>query len=101
MLEAENISQLYKIDEFLEADDCFRKESRQTNMKGLRLDVVNVSYNILVNNHFKKLLTNVTFALVPGELCAMLGPSGKACYIFNTSNLFLFDITQALVRVLY
>jgi ABC-type glutathione transport system ATPase component len=43
---------------------------------GVRLDVINLSYSLKINNKLKALLKNISFRVYPGELCALMGSSG-------------------------
>ncbi len=53
-----------------------RKGELEADNAGVRLDVRNVSYSVMVKRKEKKLLRNVNVRLVPGEMCALMGPSG-------------------------
>jgi ABC-type glutathione transport system ATPase component len=55
--------------------DCFADEMKRANYKSVRIDVVNLSYNVEVNKIKKILLTNINFAIEPGTLCALIGES--------------------------
>ena len=43
---------------------------------GAKVDVVDLSYSILLNGKMKRLLKNVSFTIQSGDLCALMGPSG-------------------------
>jgi ABC-type multidrug transport system fused ATPase/permease subunit len=44
--------------------------------QGAAVDVVNVSYNVLLNKKPSVLLKNINISIKPGKLCALMGPSG-------------------------
>lgn len=46
------------------------------NAAGVHIDVKNLSYSVDLGKKTKNLLKNVSFALEPGTLCALMGPSG-------------------------
>ena len=55
------------------------EESKKEHEKaqGVHIDVANVSYSVkLGKNNVKNLLKNVSFSLEPGNMCALMGPSG-------------------------
>ena len=43
---------------------------------GAKVDVTDLCYSVVVNGKMKRLLKNVSFNLDPGNLCALMGPSG-------------------------
>ena len=43
---------------------------------GAKVDVTDLCYSVVVNGKMKRLLKNVCFNLDPGDLCALMGPSG-------------------------
>ena len=43
---------------------------------GAKVDAVDLCYSIVVNGKMKRILKNVSFSLVPGNMCALMGPSG-------------------------
>jgi ABC-type multidrug transport system ATPase subunit len=43
---------------------------------GVQLDASNLSYNVTVNNVQRIFLKKVNFHLDPGDMCALMGPSG-------------------------
>lgn len=49
---------------------------RASETVGVSIDVVEVSYSVQVEGKTKRLLKNCSFSLGPGELCALMGPSG-------------------------
>jgi ABC-type multidrug transport system fused ATPase/permease subunit len=69
---------------------------------GVQLDVVGVSYSIYVNKKEKKLLKNVSLRLEPGEMCALMGPSGAGKrYYHLILDFCLKDKIQMFLIVLY
>jgi ABC-type multidrug transport system ATPase subunit len=46
------------------------------NGTGMYVDVVDVSYHVEIKGKKKQLLSNVSLRLYPGEMCALMGPSG-------------------------
>lgn len=44
--------------------------------EGVSVDVINVSYCVMANGKEKQLLRDVNISLQPGEMCALMGPSG-------------------------
>lgn len=46
------------------------------NAAGVHIEVKNLSYSVDLGKTTKNLLKNVSFALEPGTLCALMGPSG-------------------------
>jgi ABC-type multidrug transport system ATPase subunit len=45
-------------------------------ISGAKVDVVDLCYSVALNGKMKRLLTNVSFNLDSGNLCALMGPSG-------------------------
>ena len=43
---------------------------------GVHIDVQKVSYSVNIGKDVKNLLKNVSFTLEPGNMCALMGPSG-------------------------
>jgi ABC-type multidrug transport system fused ATPase/permease subunit len=43
---------------------------------GVSVDVINCSYTVTVGGKEKQLLRDVNITLQPGEMCALMGPSG-------------------------
>jgi ABC-type glutathione transport system ATPase component len=58
------------------APDAIPAASEPAEDEGVRLDVVNVSYSLKINGKLRPLLRNVSFRVLPGELCALMGSSG-------------------------
>ena len=50
----------------------------------IKVDVTDLCYSVVVNGKMKRLLKNVCFNLDPGDLCALMGPSGagKRYYLY-------------------
>jgi ABC-type multidrug transport system ATPase subunit len=46
------------------------------NNSGVRLDVRDVSYSVMVSGKEKCLLRNINMRVEPGEVCALMGSSG-------------------------
>ena len=44
--------------------------------EGVTVDVVSCSYTVTVGGKTKQLLRDVNLNLQPGEMCALMGPSG-------------------------
>ena len=47
-----------------------------SNARGVTIDVMDLSYSVLVNKTNKVLLRNINFNIAAGELTALMGPSG-------------------------
>lgn len=55
--------------------------------EGVTVDVVNCSYTVTVGGKVKQLLRDVNLNLQPGEMCALMGPSGAGKrYITHISS---------------
>jgi ABC-type multidrug transport system ATPase subunit len=51
-----------------------KKDHEKAN--GVHIDVSKLSYSVVIGKTTKNLLNNVSFSLEPGNLCALMGPSG-------------------------
>jgi ABC-type multidrug transport system ATPase subunit len=51
-------------------------ETNLTSGKGVQIDAMNLSYSVYFNRKRQALLRNVNFHLDPGDMCALMGPSG-------------------------
>jgi ABC-type dipeptide/oligopeptide/nickel transport system ATPase subunit len=54
--------------------------SHNASRKGTRIDVSHLSYGVYLGNtkkQFKHILRDISFAVQPGTLCALMGPSGS------------------------
>jgi ABC-type multidrug transport system fused ATPase/permease subunit len=46
-------------------------------LRGAKLDAIDLCYSIVnQKGKMKRLLKNVSFSLEPGDMCALMGPSG-------------------------
>lgn len=52
------------------------RPAEMSGQEGVRLDVVDVCYSVTIDKKTKQLLRNVNLRLDPGEMCALMGPSG-------------------------
>jgi len=43
---------------------------------GAKVDCVDLCYTVTFGDTVKKILKNISFSLDPGEMCALMGPSG-------------------------
>lgn len=59
-----------------EKDKKERKSELLGMQDGTQVDVVDLSYSVLVNKKSKQLLNGVSFSLEAGDMCAIMGPSG-------------------------
>lgn len=53
------------------------KSDEVSSGSGVRLDVINLSYSVEINKVVKQILHKVDLRLHPGEMCALMGPSGS------------------------
>jgi ABC-type multidrug transport system fused ATPase/permease subunit len=63
----------------------------------VQLDVKNLNYSVVVNKKTRQLLRDVSFHLEPGEMCALMGPSGagkRLPFVFLMTALFLIIISN-------
>ena len=44
--------------------------------RGVSIDVIDLSYSVVIDKKVKKLLRNVNFSLESGCMAALMGPSG-------------------------
>lgn len=49
--------------------------------------MTNVSYSVIINKIEKHILHDITFKVIPGELCALMGPSGSGKRYLNNSQI--------------
>ena len=49
---------------------------RSTTAGGVQIDVLSLNYAVIIDGKKKNLLRNVSLHLAPGELVALMGPSG-------------------------
>ncbi len=57
--------------------DAKQKEKRAMyDAIGVELDIKNLNYSVIIANKRRDLLRDVNFHLEPGEMCALMGPSG-------------------------
>ena len=43
---------------------------------GAKVDAVDICYSIVLKGKLKRILKNISFGLEPGDMCAIVGPSG-------------------------
>ena len=55
--------------------DYNQNESSIDLNRGAKLDIIELCYSVVIDNKLKKILKNVSFSLLPGTLCALMGPS--------------------------
>ena len=61
---------------FREVSKLSAEKSAQYSCSGIRVDVVDLSYNVIIKGKVKHLLQNVTLSIEPGDMVALMGPSG-------------------------
>ena len=71
-----------------------QENDNKTIGNGAKVDVTDLCYSVVVNGKMKRLLKNVCFNLDPGDLCALMGPSGagKRYYFIRFQSLILSSI---------
>ena len=76
-MEDDDISQeLYTRNKVDASNTASEKKRNLYDAIGVEVDVKNLNYSVIVNKQTRKLLRDVTFHLEPGEMCALMGPSG-------------------------
>ena len=48
----------------------------QLQSTGVHVDIIDLSYNVNINGNTKYLLENVSLSIHPGDMVALMGPSG-------------------------
>ena len=69
------------------SDKDIARTPKLSTSSGVRLDVIDVSYSLTAGNIEKLLLQNVNLMLEPGDMCALMGPSGAGKRCMCTVNL--------------
>jgi ABC-type multidrug transport system fused ATPase/permease subunit len=67
----------------------------------LQLDLVNVSYNVVVGKTVKRLLLDVNLHVNAGDLCAVMGPSGSGKRSLKIIQVFYSSLVDFIIFLYY